>query len=327
MPLIRETVERALALVPPERLRILAGEHLAAPFLGALPEIDRGHLWIEPRARGTGPVLAWAAHRIFRDDPDAVMVSLHSDHVIDPGEALVKLIPRAAALMFESDLIGTIAVPPSRPEIGYGYIRPGERLTPPNPSVDSPDGFRVGAFVEKPDLPTATAYLAEGYLWNSGIFILPVARFLAEIREHAPEIGDHLHLLDRGEDAAFFEAVPNISVDEAVLERSRRVGAVRATFAWDDVGSWEALARTLPADEGGNFTMGEVHMVESRDSIVWAEGGPVVLYGVEGLVVVRSGGITFVAPRERSGEMKKLLARIPERLADPLPVPSSEEKP
>jgi len=321
IPLIRETVDRALALVPADRLSILTGEHLVAPFLGALPEVERRHLWIEPRARGTGPVLAWAAHRIHREDPDAVMVSLHSDHVIHPGEALIQLIPEAASLIRSLDLIGTIAVPPNRPETGYGYIRPGEPLTR-MPVEEAPGGvrslvgFRVEAFVEKPELSQAREYVAQGYLWNSGIFILPVARFLEEVREHAPEISRHLHFLDEGDEAAFFDAVPTVSVDEAVLERSERVGAVRATFAWDDVGSWESLSRTLQADGAGNFSMGEVHAIDARDSIVWSEEGPVVLYGVEGLVVVRSGGVTFVASREAAGEMKKFLAQLPERLTD-----------
>jgi mannose-1-phosphate guanylyltransferase len=249
------------------------------------------------------------------------MVSLHSDHVIHPGEALVELIPKAAALLRENHLIGTIAIRPNRPETGYGYLRPGDSIRGGAVSADTHhrplEGFRIGAFVEKPDLSRAEAYLSQGYLWNSGIFILPVSRFLEEVTEHAPEIGDHLYLLDRDEDAAFFEAVPTISVDEAVLERSGHVGAVEATFAWDDVGNWESLSRTLPGDEAGNFSVGEVHAVDSRDSIVWSEEGPVVLHGVEGLVVVRSGGLTYVASRAAAGEMKNLLAQLPARLANP----------
>lgn len=311
-PLIRETVERALALVPRERLSILAGEHLARPFLDELPELGRDHLWVEPRARGTGPVLAWAAHRIWKEDPKAVMVSLHADHVIHPGEALVDLAGKAAALFRNQDLIGSIAVPPTRPETGYGYLRPGEPI--PDREVAA---FRVGAFVEKPDLARAQALLSQGCLWNSGIFILPVAPFLEEIRTHAPEIGDHLRLLDEGRVETFFDAVPNISVDEAVMERSRHVGAVRATFEWDDVGSWESLSRTLPADVSGNVSVGEVYPIDSGNSIVWTEEGPVVLFGVEGLVVVRSGGMTFVASRKSAGEIKKHLAQLPEHLVNP----------
>jgi mannose-1-phosphate guanylyltransferase len=135
-------------------------------------------------------------------------------------------------------------------------------------------------------------------------------RFLDEIRRHAPEIGDRLELLDAGEDARFFDEVPSISVDEAVMERSDRVGAVRAGFSWDDVGGWEALTRTLALDATGNALRGDVLAVDTKESVAWAEDGPVVLFGVEGLVVVRSGGVTLVTTRERAPMLKELHARL-----------------
>jgi len=317
-PLIADTVRRGLALVPPVRLRILAGAHLSLPFRAALPDLPEDSYWEEPRARGTGPVLAWAAHRMCREDPEAVMISLHADHVIDPEEAFLELLPRAAALARERDLLLTVAVPPTRPETGYGYIRPGESLS----REEGLRAWKVGAFVEKPDRSRAEAYVREGYLWNSGIFIWPVRRFLEEVRLHAPEIGKHLAFLDRNDDEAFFQAVPSISVDEAVLERSGRVATVEATFGWDDVGSWNAMARTVPGDGGGNHVIGEAHTVDSQGCLVWAEDGPVVLFGAQDLVVVRSAGITLVVPRDRSDDLKDLLGRLPPELRSPRGDPS-----
>jgi mannose-1-phosphate guanylyltransferase len=174
----------------------------------------------------------------------------------------------------------------------------------------------VEAFVEKPDVEEAREYLDLGYSWNTGIFIFPVARFLAEIRRHAPEIGDRIDLLDRGQDATFFQEVPIISVDEAVMERSDHVGMVKAGFTWDDVGGWEALARTLPLDRAGNAFHGPVHAVDATGSVAWSDDGPVVLFGVEGLVVVRSGGLTMVTTRERAPALKELLARLPDHLRE-----------
>ncbi len=309
-PLIVDTLERARGLAPDERISILTGEHLVPPFRSALPDLPHDAIWVEPRARGTAPVLAWAAHRMAREDPDAIMVSLHADHLIEPEDAFRTLVPRAAALARQEDLLLTIAVPPDRPETGYGYIRPGAEIV----NESGFRGWRVGAFVEKPEHETAVRYVKDGYLWNSGIFIWTVSRFLEEIRMHAPELGAHLPLLDEGRDEAFFERAPSISVDEAVLERSGRVGTVEATFRWDDVGGWEALQRTTPTDEWGNAVMGEVHTEESEGCIVWAEDGPVVLFGVEKLVVVRSGGMTLVLPRERAADLKSLLASLPESL-------------
>ncbi|HYW05534.1 MAG TPA: sugar phosphate nucleotidyltransferase, partial [Longimicrobium sp.] len=127
-PLIRDTVDRILPLVPAERLRILTGAHLADPILSALPELGQGNLLLEPRAAGTAPVLAWAAAEMERIDPDAVMVSLHSDHVIAPPERFRSLIARAAELAAAHGRLFTIGAVPTRPETGYGYIRMGGAL-------------------------------------------------------------------------------------------------------------------------------------------------------------------------------------------------------
>jgi len=311
-PLIVDTVERASRLVDPLHLRILASGHLVPPFRSVLPDLPEESYWVEPRARGTGPVLAWAAHRITRSDPNAVLVSLHADHQITPDEAILSLLPQAARLAVEEDLLLTLAIPPDRPETGYGWIRPGEPLR------DEPGlrAWTVGAFVEKPSPPLAERYLSEGYLWNSGIFVWTARRFLEEIRLHSPEIAPHLHHLDKGDDEAFFAAVSPISVDEAVLERSQRVGTVEATFHWDDVGSWASLERVQPADEAGNVSRGEVHPLSSHGNIVWTEEGPVVLFGVDDLVVVRTQGITVVASKSRSADWKELVSRLPEGLRE-----------
>lgn len=311
-PLICDTVDRALSLVEPRRLSILSGDHLVSPFRSILPTLEEDNFWVEPKARGTGPVLAWAAHRIFQSDPDAILVSLHADHRIEPESSFSPLIRSAAEIARTEDILLTIAVSPDRPETGYGYIRPGEPLVNGNLL----EAFWVGEFVEKPDLAAAEEYLSSGYFWNSGIFVLPVSRFLHEIRLHAPEIGGCLPLLDRGDDAAFFEEVPMVSIDEAVFERSGQVGAVKANFHWDDLGSWESLTRSLASDATGNCGLGDFHPVDSRDSVVWAEDGPVVLFGVDNLVVVRSGGITLVTSRQRSSELKQLLAHLPEKLKE-----------
>ncbi|MEX0856352.1 MAG: sugar phosphate nucleotidyltransferase [Gemmatimonadota bacterium] len=312
-PMLVETVGRAARLAPPDRIAILTGRHLEAPFRAVLPNLPPEGLWIEPRARGTGPVLVWAAHRIHRRDPTAVMVSLHADHAIRTNTAFAELVRGAAAVAAREDRLLTIAARPDRPEVGYGYIRPGDVL---GSGVEAPEAFEVAAFIEKPDLETARAYVAQGYLWNTGIFVFPVRRFLEEVRLHAPEIGALLPLLDAGDEDAFFDAVPTVSVDESVLERSGRVGCVRATFEWDDVGGWEALSRTRPVDEAGNCLEGEAYAVDTQRSIAWTEDGPIVLFGVDGLVVVRAAGVTLVTTRSRAPDLKALLSQLPAALRE-----------
>jgi mannose-1-phosphate guanylyltransferase len=312
-PLIRDTLERALGIVPSRRIRILTGSHLLEPFRGALEGMEPASFLVEPQAKGTGPVLTWAAWSLLREDPEAVVVSLHADHAIEPWDEFQNLIRKAGALARTEASLFTVAVPPDRPETGYGYIRPGEKLE----AGGGIDAFRVRSFVEKPDRETAEAYVEAGYLWNSGIFLWRADLFLEEVKAVAPELGELLPLLEAGDVEGFFREAPNISVDEAVLERSGRVASVRATFAWDDVGSWEALCRTCPGDAAGNVALGKVHLQDARNNIVMAEEGDVVLFGVQGLVVVRSGDILLVTDRRRTGELKALLKSLPDRLRDP----------
>jgi mannose-1-phosphate guanylyltransferase len=314
-PLIRETVERILPLVPQERLRILTGPHLAGPILGALPELGPGNLLLEPRAAGTAPVLAWAAAEIERRDPDAVMVSLHADHVIQPPEAFRTLIARAAELATGHGLLFTIGAPPTRAETGYGYVRPGPPLPALEGDAHPEPGNAVAEFVEKPDRETAERYMASGrYLWNTGLFVWRAADLLDGLERHSPELRELIPIAREGDTEGFFRRAPTVSVDEALLERSDRVGVVRATFAWDDVGAWDAVLRTRTADARGNVAVGDAHPVDASGCVLYADGGPVVAFGVRDLVVVRTAAVTFVAHRDRTPDLKSLLERLPESL-------------
>ena len=300
--------------MPEDKIRILTGGHLLSPFRQALGELPPESFLVEPQARGTGPVLAWAAWVISQRDPEAVIVSLHADHSIDPLDSFQTLVREGARVARQTDALFTVAVPPTRPETGYGYIQPGEILSAGGDDVEA---FQVRSFVEKPSRDTAQEYLDAGYLWNSGIFIWRASIFLEEVKAVAPELGKLLPLLERGDIEAFFQEAPVVSVDEAVLERSSRVASLRATFRWDDVGSWEALARTRAGDGQGNVLLGSVQAVDSRENVVMAEDGTVVLFGVEGLAVVRSGNIVLVADRAKTPNLKSLLEALPSDLRDP----------
>jgi mannose-1-phosphate guanylyltransferase len=305
-PLIRATLDRIAPLIPIDRIRILAGEPLRAPIRSVAPALTDAHFLLEPRARGTAAILAWAAHEIVRADPDGVMISLHSDHAIRPENAFRELIATASRIAVENRLLFTLGAPPTRPETGYGYIRRGAAI--------EPAASRVAEFVEKPDSETALRYIRDGYLWNTGLFIFPAALFLQQLREHTPEIGALLPLLDDGNIDEFFERVPNLTIDVGLLERTDRVGVMETNFEWDDVGAWDAVLRTRTPDAAGNVLQGDAYAVDTTDSIVWAEDGSVVVFGARDMIVVRSGNVTLVAPRERAGELKKLIEQLPDRV-------------
>lgn len=331
-PLIADTVERIAPLLPLDRVRVLAGAELVALIRGAMPELQAEHFLVEPQARGTAPVLVWAAHAIAARDPDAVMVSLHADHVIRPEPAFRDLVRAAAQAADAHDRLFTVGVRPTRPDTGYGYIRRGEALddgdasAATGPAATGPastdqsggSAFAVDAFVEKPDAETAQHYLDTGdYLWNSGIFVWRVARLLDEVRAHTPELADLLPLLDAGDAEAFFAQAPKLSIDRGVLERSRRVGVMDATFEWDDIGTWDAVARARTADPRGNVVEGGAHLEDADGCVVWNDTDePVVVFGAADTVVVRRPGITLVLPRDRAADLKDLLETLPDDIRD-----------
>ena len=294
-------------------MRVLASESLKGAILEVLPSLGDEAFMVEPQARGTGPVLAWAAWEIAKIDPDAVIVSLHADHIIEPLAAFLQLLRDAAGLAQQTGRLFTVSVLPSRPETGYGYIEPGESLVAPA----GVQAFDVGAFHEKPDAETAHRYIDDGHFWNSGIFVWTASAFLNEVRTLAPEIGDLLPLIDDESAAAFFARVPNVTVDVAVLERSARVASVAATFDWDDVGSWEGLTRSRGADPNGNVVVGSGHIVDGKRNVVYAEGGTVAAFGVDDLVVVKCGEITLVTTTERAPDLKRLLEQLPASVREP----------
>ena len=307
-PLIRDTVDRIVPLVPPERLRILAGAHLAEPLLSVLPEFGSDNLLVEPRAAGTAPVLAWAAAELERQDPEAVMISLHADHVIQPAEAFRDLLAEAASLAVKHRRLFTIGAVPSRPETGYGYIRQGEPL--------ADGGFQVAEFVEKPNRETAERYVeSSDFLWNTGLFVWRAADLLDQLLQWTPEFAEAIPLARAGDVEGFFRTVPRLSIDEGLLERSDRVGVVAATFDWDDVGAWDALFRTRTPDVDGNVGVGDVYPVDCQRVALYSSHGPVVAFGVEDLVVVRTAEVTFVTRPDLAPELKKLLARLPGKLS------------
>jgi mannose-1-phosphate guanylyltransferase len=309
--LIEDTVERLNALVGKKRLRILTGRHLAGPLLQQVASLTPDQLLVEPQAKGTAPVLAWAAHSIVRQEPQAVMASLHSDHVIRPAETFRTQLQQAAAFARQAQRLVTFGVSPTRPETGYGYIRVGTRV-----GEDEPEIYEVAQFVEKPTRETASDYVRRGYLWNSGIFVWPAQLFLEELLQTAPRLGQLLPLLDQGKVTEFFDAAPTLSVDEGVLEKSKRVVVMPTRFEWDDVGAWDAVGRTRHGDADGNVSVGPTALVDAHNCIAWSEDGTIVLFGVDDLVVVRAGGVTLVAARDRTPELKSLLKHLPRNLRD-----------
>lgn len=307
-PLLRNTVDRLLPLADPDRILILTNASLVEPIHALVPEIPRENLIAEPKPAGTAAALAWAASVIAtRDGDEAVMLSVHADWAIGDAPGFRAALERAATVAEAQHALVTVGVVPSRPDPGFGYIRPGEAL--------DGGGQRVAQFVEKPTRERAAEMVRDGYLWNSGIFVWRVGDFLGEVRAHTPEVAPALADA-HGEITRFFATVKSISVDVGVLERTDNVVVIPGSFGWDDVGTWAALARVRTHDAAGNAANGPVHLVDARDNVVQAEGNDVVLYGVQDLVVVVRDGLTLVTTTERAADLKTLLDALPSQVRD-----------
>jgi len=305
-----ETLDRLAGFIPAARTLIVTGAALA-PLLAERLGVDPANVLVEPRAASTGPALVWASWEIRRRDPDAAILSLHADWVVGDPAAFVSTAASALAAARTHDRLVTVGIVPSRPETGYGYIVPGEPLD---------RGARsVLRFAEKPDASTALDLMAEGALWNSGLFAWTADRLLKEVNAHTPELARELPRLAEGDVAGFFAAVPATSIDVGLLERSDRVAVVPGHFDWDDVGSWEALARVRPRDRQGNIAVGPVVLDDASDCIVWSDRTPIVVSGVHDIIVVEANGRILVMARSQAAELKRLLETLPAEIRD-LPV-------
>jgi mannose-1-phosphate guanylyltransferase len=302
-----ETLDRLAGFIPASRTLLVAGAALA-PLLTERLNLDPQSVLIEPRPASTGPALLWATWEARRRDPDAAVLSLHADWVVGDPAAFTRTAETALETARKHDRLVTVGIVPSRPDTGYGYIVPGTPL--------DAESRTVARFTEKPDAGTALDLMAEGALWNSGLFAWTAARLLGEVAEHTPELAGPLPLLEQEDVAGFFAGVTPISIDVGLLERSERVAVVPGHFDWDDVGTWEALARVRPRDKHGNVAVGSVALNAASDCIVWSDSMPIVVSGLQDVVVVQANGRILVMARSQAAELKAILDNLPAEIRE-----------
>ena len=266
---------------------------------------------LEPEGRNTAPAIAVAALEALAIGDDPVLLVLAADHVITDVAAFERSVLLAESAAMRDQLV-TFGIAPSRPETGYGYIRAGEVVG---------DGiFEVASFVEKPSLETATDYVESGeYYWNSGMFLFRAQRYLDELEAVRPKMmvaaraahakavrdGVFVHL-----DGEAFGNCPNESVDYDVMEEAKQTVMVALHAGWSDIGSWSALHEATALDEQGNAVRGDVMLMDTENSYVYADQGLVTTVGIKGLVVVSTPDALLVASRDRVQDVRKLVQRL-----------------
>jgi mannose-1-phosphate guanylyltransferase len=285
-----------------------------------LPELPAGQLVGEPAGRDTAACVGLAAALVHRRDPDAVMLVMPADHVIEPAQEFRRAAAAARELALDHpDALVTFGVPPTFPSTGYGYIRRGEPLG----FRQGVPAFRVRKFVEKPDRPTAEGYLESGeYFWNAGIFCWTTQAIRGELQRQQPELFADIERIADAWDTprrdevfrAGYQTVKKISVDYAVMEHARQVLVLQAPYRWDDVGSWLALERLHPQDAQGNTVLAEHSGIRTRNCVIVGDPGRLITtVGVENLVIVQDGNAILIAAREDEGAVKDLVGRLKEQ--------------
>lgn len=276
--------------------------------------VREARIVLEPVGRNTAAAAAVAALMVEKQDPDGQILLLPADHAIQDQTAFLEAVAVAAGAASAGQL-ATFGIVPTAPETGYGYIRRGEAI------AGHEGAFRVAAFVEKPPRAEAERYLADkGFFWNSGMFLLPARRYLAELERWEPAVLSACReALAQGRsdldffrlDETAFAAAPSTSIDYAVMERTDAAVVVPCSIGWTDVGAWSALWDIGTKDEGGNVCQGDAIAWDSRNCYVRSEDGALVaLLGMEDAVVIATEDAVLVAAKGRAQDIKPLVEHL-----------------
>ena len=318
--MLQETIDRTLPLVPMERTFIITGNHLADLIKQTHPEIRDENFIIEPLAKNTAPAICLAAAKIVAEHGDGIMYVLASDHYIYPAEMFRDALKVAKEVILTFDKLVLMGIQPTRAETGYGYIQIADKIA----EYDGIKCFDVKSFKEKPSRVKAQEfYLSGEYLWNSGNFMFRAGKILEEAEKYLPEFAKKMRqYIDKYGTpeadkilAEAFEEVTAISIDFAILEKSRDVAVLWGAFQWDDVGSWGALERILPRDKFNNVIAGvdKKLLVDTYETTIYNNKDTlIVAFGVSDLVIVNMGDVVLVMNKARIPEMRSLVEKIKE---------------
>ncbi|MEM8981960.1 MAG: mannose-1-phosphate guanylyltransferase/mannose-6-phosphate isomerase [Pseudomonadota bacterium] len=310
--MLQATVERVDCLsAQPSRLVVVANAAHLGLIESQLESIGQeADIILEPVGRNTAPAVALAAELAVRTGRASdLLLVMPADHVIANPKRFASAVQRGVDAAHAGALV-TFGIVPTEPHTGYGYIRAGS-------SAD--DVAPVEAFVEKPDLETATRYLATGeYFWNAGIFLFRADAYLAELAEHAADIADAVAasvavMRERGvvsPDRAAFSAVRSESIDYAVMEKTARARVVALDAGWSDVGSWSALCDVSERDGDGNTLRGRVIAESTTNSGIFAESRTVAVIGLSDTIVVETPDSVLVTSRDACQDVKTAVATL-----------------
>jgi mannose-1-phosphate guanylyltransferase / mannose-6-phosphate isomerase len=305
--LLQQTVERFLKKIDPKDIIIVTNpdyHYLVRNQIKAICPPLADQVVVEPQQKNTGPAIVFAIKHLQEkqqlQDDDVVLIS-SSDYWISSDEQFLKAVDKAETVAKQGQIV-TFGVRPHKPETGYGYIKIDS-------STDS-DIYAAEKFVEKPSLELAEQYVqSKAYLWNSGIFVFSVKTFWKEVSQHAPTLFE----LSRGtleNMTANFGQMPNCSIDYAVMEKSKQISVIPFNFVWSDVGSWDTIFDVMDKDDNQNVTMGNVHAIDTKNSLVIGDKRLISMIGLEDMVVIETEDALFLGKKGQSQRVKALVEEL-----------------
>jgi len=305
--LLQQTLERLLNIASPKDILLLTNEQYELLVLSDVNEVSidlADNILLEPARRNTAPAIAlgvkYCLERL-RISPEEVLFVCPSDHIIKPVEKLVEYVKLAEKVARQGYIV-TFGIKPLCPETGYGYIK----IT----SEDLGGYYLVERFTEKPDLETAKRFLSEGnYFWNSGMFVFTIETMIEELRLYASEI---YQLFNQPLDdmIANFPKMPDISIDYAVMEKSKKVVAIPTDIYWSDIGSWDSLYDTLDKDEKANVILGDVLAKDTEGCLVIGNKRLVATVDLKDLIIVETDDAILIAKRGSAQKVKHVLEEL-----------------
>jgi mannose-1-phosphate guanylyltransferase len=318
--MIQATIDRLGDLAALDRTWIITNRSLVQPMLSQLPQLDTKKIIGEPCKRDTAPAIGLAALLLLAEDPDATMALMPADHLIQPADAFQGAMEQAVKLVeCNPTTLVTFGIKPAYPAESFGYIERGQQLR----RGGQESVFEVERFREKPAKTVAEEYFATGnFYWNSGIFVWKARTILDALAEHEPAMCDHLEVIQnhigKPEFAEVFDreftAIRGKSIDFAVMEHYQPVVVIEAPFTWDDVGSWQAMARAVGSDASGNSAVGKHLAIRSSGCIVHTgDDHLVVTLGANDTIVVHTPDATLVADKRQEEAIREVVKTLEER--------------
>jgi len=307
--LIQKTFSRLSKLIPPENIFILTNERYNELVLEQLPMVKQEQIVLEPAMRNTAPCILYAALKIQKTNPNAVMVVAPSDHWIEDETAFVNNLNQCFAYCQDNEALLTLGIQPTFPNTGFGYIEFEKANTNPIKKVTQ--------FREKPDYETAKAFLASGnFLWNGGIFIWSVKTITAAFAKLQPAMNqlfiEGYVAYNTADEQSFihdhYGKAENISIDYAIMEKSSNVYVLPATFDWNDLGTWGSLHEKLDKDENQNAVIKANVILEnaSHNIIRASDKKLVIIDGLHDYIIVDQGDVLLIYPKNKEQEIKKI---------------------